>query len=124
MKNIVIKGIHMELTEAISQYVRGKVSILDKFVNEYAHVVVEVGRPSNHHKTGDDIYLAEITVDTDGQTYFVEVSDGDLYFSIDRACNEMLEIIKQGKGKRHTLLRKGQLMLKQLRRKGMYGWNK
>ena len=114
----------MELTEAISSYVRGKASVFGKFINEHSHVSIDVGRPSTHHKTGDDVYLTEITVDTNGQMYFIQITDGNLYHAIDRACDEMVELIKTGKGKKHTLLRKGQMMLKQLRRKGMYGWNK
>jgi ribosome-associated translation inhibitor RaiA len=97
---------------------------LEKFIHPNAHIAIEIGKTSKHHKKGDDIFQAEITVDSNGQTYFIQMTDGELYRAIDRARDEMVELIKQGKGKRHTLLKKGRMMLKDLQRKGFYGWNK
>ncbi len=114
----------MELTEAIENYVDEKLLALEKFIHPNAHIAVEVGKPSKHHKKGDDVFQAEITVDSNGQTYFIQILDGELYSAIDRARDEMIELIKQGKGKRQTLLKKGRMMLKDLQRKGFYGWNK
>lgn len=119
-----MKGAHMPLTEALKQYAHGKISPLEKFVSESAYVHLEIGKPSTHHKAGPDVFLAEITIDSNGHTYFVEVSESDQYRAIDRAAAEVLEMIKQGRGKRHTLARKGRTLLKQLTRRGFYGWNK
>jgi ribosomal subunit interface protein len=123
MLNISIKGLHMPLTDALTDYIHDKLSSLEKFIHPHAHVAVEIGRPSKHHKKGDDIYLAEITVDSQGNTYFIQTTEGELLAAIDRARDEMVELIKAGKGKKHTLLKKGRMMLKQLTKKGFYGWN-
>ncbi len=122
--NITIKGLHMPLTDALKEYTNDKLSSLEKFIHENAYVHAEIGKTSNHHKAGPDLFTAEITVDTNGQTYYVEASGEDLYSAIDQAAGEILEMIKQGRGKRQTLLRKGRGLLKQLTRKGFYGWNK
>jgi ribosomal subunit interface protein len=122
--NITIKGLHIPLTEALKQYTNEKMSALENFIHKDAYVHVEIGKPSNHHKGGPDVFLTEITIDSKGHTYFVEASEADLYRAIDRATNEILEMIKQGRGKRQTLARKGRTLLKQLTRRGFYGWNK
>lgn len=124
MLHIQMKGLHMELTEAIENYVYDKLAVLEKFIHTNAHIAVEVGRPSKHHKKGENVFQAEITVDSNGQTYFIQITDSELYAAIDRARDEMLELIKQGKGKKQTLLKKGRMMLKELARKGFYGWDK
>lgn len=124
MLYIQMKGLHMDITEAIENYVHDKLTTLEKFIHPHAHVAVEVGRTSKHHRKGEDIFQAEITIDSNGRSYFIQITDRELYGAIDRARDEMLELIKQGKGKSHTLLKKGRMMLKQLQRKGFYGWNK
>ncbi len=123
MMNITLKGLHIPLTDALKQYSNDKLQSLEKFIHQNAYVHLEIGKPSSHHKGGPDVFLAEITIDSNGQNYFVAVSESDLYVAIDRATAEMLEMIKQGRGKRHTLARKGRIMLKELMRKGFYGWN-
>lgn len=120
MIHITIKGIHIELTDALKNYVQNKIGSLEKVLSKPTQAHVEIGKPSKRHKSGDDIFKAEVSLDTDGQTYFVEVTDADLYAAIDRAQNEMMELVKQGKGKKQTLLRKGRMMVKQLMKKGFY----
>ena len=118
MLNISIKGLRMPLTDAITDAVYKKVHSLDRIIHTNAYVHVELGKPSSHHKAGDDVFLVEITVDAKGSTYFIAVTDGDLYSALDRAVSDMAEIIKQGKGKRQTLLRKGRMMVKRLLKQG------
>jgi ribosomal subunit interface protein len=124
MMNITLKGLHMPLTDALKQYSHDKLQSLEKFIHQNALVHVEIGKPSKHHKAGPDVFHAEITIDSNGHNYFVQITDADLYVAIDRATTEILEMIKQGRGKRQTLIRKGRMALKELARKGFYGWNK
>lgn len=118
MMNISIKGLRMPLTEAITQAVHRELQALDKLIHTKAFVHVELGKPSAHHKSGDDVFMTEITIDMKGQTYFVQVNHSDLYQAINKAVYDMSEIIKQEKGKRQTLLRKGRMMIKDLLKKG------
>ena len=124
MMNITLKGLHMPLTDALKNYSNEKIESIEKFVLPNAYVHLEIGKPSAHHKGGPDVFHAEITVDSNGQNYFVEIAESDMYTAIDRAVTEMVEMIKQGRGKRHTMARKGRILLKELMRKGFYGWNK
>lgn len=124
MMNMNIKGLHMELTDAIKTRVDGKITALEHFVPGDAYVSVRVGKTSNHHKGSAEEFLAEVTLDTYGHMYFIENRNQDLYAAIDSAFDEITNQIKQGRGKRQTIARKGRMMLKRLTRKGFYGWNK
>ena len=121
MKNINVKTLNIEMTDAIRNYIYEKIDSLEKFIHHDAHIAIEIGRPSHHHKKGEDVYMAEISIDSHGQTYFIQVTDADLYAAIDKARNEINELIKQGKGKKQTLLRKGRIAIKQLMKRGFYG---
>lgn len=114
MMNITIKGLHIDLTDALRDYIRTKLASLEPFIPETAHVRVEIGRPSAHHKTGDDIYMAEIEVDGNGQVYFIKITDGDQYAAIDRARDEIVEMVKSGRGKRQALWKRGRSMVKDM----------
>lgn len=117
MMNISIKGIRMPLTEAIKEYTFKKLEPLAKIAPSASYVRVELGKPSAHHRGGPDAFLAEISVDAAGRTHFARVLESDLYAGIDRVAAEIVESVKQGKGKRQTLLRRGRNMLKQFIRK-------
>ncbi len=114
MMNLNVKGLHMELTDAIRGYAESKLASLEKFIPSGAVVRIELGRPSAHHKSGDDTYQAEIEVDAAGQTYFIRITDADLYAAIDRARDEITEMIKSGRGKRASMLRRGRTLAKEL----------
>ncbi len=116
--NISIKGLRMPLTEAITNAVHTELRALNKLIHTKAYVHVELGKPSAHHKSGEDVFMTEITIDMKGQTYFVQVHHSNLYQSINKAVYDMGEMIKQEKGKRQTLLRKGRMLVKDLLKKG------
>ncbi len=118
MLNISIKGLRIPLTDAITDAVYKKVTTLEKIIHTSGFVQVELGKPSAHHKAGTDVFVTEITLDTKGDTYYVEVADADLYTALDRAVADISETFKQGKGKKQTLMRKGRMMVKQLLKKG------
>ena len=111
----------MQVTDALKAYVQDKTLTLGKFLPHDAHVTVEIGRPSMHHKTGTDIYQAEIEASTAKQTFFISITDADLYAAIDRARDEIVELIKQGKSKKTTMVRRGSMMMKDLMRNGFMG---
>jgi len=118
MLNISIKGLRMPLTPAITDAVHKKVATLEKIVHDYTFVQVELGKTSSHHKAGPDVFATQITLDSNGHMYYAEVTDADLYASLDRAIIDIAESVKQGKGRRHTLVRKGRMALKKLLKQG------
>jgi len=124
MINTNIKGLRIELTDAIKDAVHTKTAPFEKFIKDDAYLYVQIGKQSAHHKSGPEEFVTEMTLDTYGHMYFVSIIDQDLYKGLEKASEEIINQIKQGRGKRQTVVRKGRMMLKQLTRKGFYGWNK
>ena len=111
--NIIIKGSHIEITPAIEMYVTKKLNALDKFLNENSKVQADLGKTSNHHKSGD-IFKAEFNVNSHGQYSRVVVENADLYAAIDEAQDQLFEILASKKDKKLTLWRRGAQTIKAL----------
>lgn len=123
------KATGITLTPAISEYVDKKVDMLQKFFREGDEVLinVEVGKISNHHKSGD-IFRAEIQVVTNGQTYYAEAETEDLYASIDEVKDEIAYELTSRRKKAIRLFRRGGAQIKNLLKgmseAGSRGWKR
>lgn len=118
---INIKATNIELTGAINEYLDKRLSALDKFIeadDDSAMCYVEVGRTSDHHKTGD-VFRAEINLHWHGQAFRAEDESADLYSAIDLAKDEMLRELRSDKAKRVSLIKRGGARIKDMIR-GMY----
>lgn len=111
-----IKGTNIDLTDPIRDYVERRVDALNKFVDANdtsVSSVVEVGKTTEHHHTGD-IFKAEINISVGGKQFRAVAEKEDLYAAIDEAKDEMARILNAHKGKQATLLRNGGAMLKNI----------
>lgn len=111
--NIQIKATGIELTPAISAYVEKRLDSIKKYFEEgkMPNMFVELGKESNHHKSGE-IFRAEVRIGGAGQSFYaVSVAD-DLYAAVDLVKEEIVREITKVKGKRETLMRKGGRMIK------------
>lgn len=115
--NIIVKGSHMDLTDAIRGYVEKKVGTLEKFLDINAKVEAEVGKTSNHHKQGD-IFRAELNISNEGTMTFVKAEEADLYAAIDRVRDEAAHVLSSKKDKRQSLFRRGAQRMKNMFRRG------
>lgn len=111
--NIIIKGSHIEISPAIEAYVTKKLSSLGKFLDMNARVEADLGKTSNHHKSGD-IFKAEININHRGQFSRVVAEDSDLYAAIDKVQDEMFNVLASKKDKKQTLWRRGAQTIKAL----------
>lgn len=86
MRITALLATHMEMTDAIREYVETKLASLEKFCAHYSpcDVHVEVGKTSEHHKNGN-IWRAEYTLTLPGASLRAEAVEDDLYAAIDRA---------------------------------------
>ncbi len=109
------KATGIELTPAIVSYVDKKISSLEKFLDKNADVtaMVEVGKSTKHHKSGD-VFRAEVHLVGSGLDIYAVTETGDLYASIDAVKDEVTHNMLQLKGKRQTLARKGAEMMKNM----------
>lgn len=113
---INIKATGIELTPSISEYVHSKISTLEKYVtNPDAVAQVEVGRTTQHHKSGD-IFKAEVHVTGDGLDLYAVAEHSDLYAAIDQVKDEIVRNTVSEKSKRQTLTRRGGQMVKDMMR--------
>lgn len=118
---INIKATNMELTNAIRDYVFEKISYLEKFLKEEGAAFVEVGKDSNHHNKGEDIYFAEVSIKSKDGNYFNRQHAGDLYAAIDLVKEELQRDINKNKDRRQTLFVRGARSIKK-RIKGLKPW--
>ena len=115
--NIIVKGSHMDLTEAIRDYVEKKVRTLEKFLDANARIEAEVGKTTNHHKHGD-IFRAELNISHQGKMTFVKAEEADLYAAIDKVRDEAAHVLTSKKDKRQSLFRRGAQKMKGMFRRG------
>ncbi len=110
------------LTPAITDYVEKRLTHLDKFISpeeiEVVMCYVDIGKISNHHKTGD-IFKAEFNLHIGKKTLRAVSEKEDLYAAIDSVNDEMAKELKSHKEKKTSFLRKGGAKIKELL-KGMY----
>lgn len=117
--NIRTRSKNFELTPAILDYVSKKISTLEKFLTngENALCDVELGKTTNHHKSGD-IFRAEVNLVHKGQQFYAVGEAEDLYAAIDMVRDDAERGIVSQKTKRDTLFRRGAAKIKALLRRG------
>lgn len=116
--NISIKVKNIELTSAIKSYVEKRVLSLEKFIHDKPETVraeIELGKISNHHKSGD-IFRAEAHLLFQGNDIYVVSEKDDLYASIDEMRDKAEGECAARKDKKLTLAKKGSLQIKKILR--------
>ncbi len=114
-----IKGLDMEVTDAIRDYVEQRIMSLGKVVNfqdPLVRISVELGRSASHHKQGEQAYRTEIHLTIPGQTLFAQSFAPDLYASVDEVRDDIMRQIRDTKGRSKSLFRRGGAALKKLLR--------
>lgn len=117
-----IKGTHIDLTDSIRAYLDKRLHGLDKMVDSdrgEAMAQVELGKSSNHHKSGD-IFRAEINITTEGKRLRAVSETADLYSSIDDMRDEIFQEVKKNKSRHRSLIRRGGHRIKNMMR-GVFG---
>lgn len=114
---INIKGTGIELTPAITSYVEKKISAIEKYTHAHPNVVVqvEVGKQSQHHKSGD-VFHAEVHLIGEGLDLYAASNQSDLYAAIDLVKDEVVQKLVSGKDKSQTLMRRGAQRVKNMMR--------
>ncbi|MCF7831737.1 MAG: ribosome-associated translation inhibitor RaiA [Candidatus Pacebacteria bacterium] len=121
--NINIKTTSIELTADLKAYVEKRVESLSKIIDishPTAVIRVEVGKTTEHHRSGD-IYRAEFHVRVEGVEYYASSERDELYTAIDETRDELLRQARKKKGRMHDLFERGARSLKK-RLKGIKPW--
>jgi ribosomal subunit interface protein len=121
---INIKATGIELTPAISEYVDRKISALEKYFSQSPDAVarVEVGRNTQHHKSGE-VFKAEVHILGSGFDLYAVSESTDLYSAIDLVKDEITRELTHEKGKRFARARRGARYVKDML-KGLNPWKR
>jgi putative sigma-54 modulation protein len=114
--NINIKSTNIPLTSAIKDYVEKKILSLEKFIHDDSGNIraeIEVGKISNHHKSGD-IFRAEARLSFKGEEIYVVAEKDDLYASIDEMKAKAERECTTLKDKKMTLAKRGSAQIKKI----------
>ena len=112
--NITIKATNIELAETIRDYATRKIESLEKIIkNNEAMVAIEVGKISNHHKTGI-IYRAEVNISVNGKHFRAVSAQEDIYTAIDDVRDELQREMTSRKDKTMRLFKKGAKKVKEM----------
>ena len=110
---INIKATGIELTPAISNYVNKKISSLEKYLSNEVVVQVEVGKITQHHKSGN-VFRAEIHIIGGGLDLYAFSEKDDLYVAVDVVRDEIIHNVVHTKTKRETMARRGAEIIKNM----------
>jgi ribosomal subunit interface protein len=115
------KATNISLSPAIEAYLDKKLAPVEKFFehSEAAIADIELGRTTNHHKSGD-VFRAEVMITDGGNQYRAVADTEDLYASIDKVKDELLQELKMKMKRKRTLFRHGAAKLKNIL-KGLSG---
>ena len=98
-KNITLDG-------PLKVFIEQKIGTLEKFIHKGPiSAMVEIGKPSRHHKTGP-VFYAEVNLKVGGALLRGEGTHKDLRTAIDEARDELHIQIQKLKEKKKDLLRK------------------
>src|SRR6187549_1181332 len=99
--NINIKATNIELTLEIKEYVNKRISSLEKFLptDKQIDIFVELGKQSNHHQNGPDVYFAEVRLNIPGHEFYSREENADLLTAVDALKDELQREIVHQKGR-------------------------
>lgn len=116
---INLQAKNIELTSVIKDYVIKKVTNLEKLLSkmekEGGEVLVhfEVGKSTNHHKSGD-VFHSDCLVRINGEEFYFSADGEDLYQTVDEIKENLFNEIEKKKNKKQTLFRRGALSVKKM----------
>lgn len=111
-----VKATGISLDPSIDDAIAKVVSSIEKFADpkdESALVDIEVGKTTNHHRSGD-IFRAEINFHSKVGDLRAEAEKGDLFAALAAAKDEIVEALRSTKAKKMDFVRRNGLRLKQM----------
>jgi ribosomal subunit interface protein len=111
-----LKVTDMKLAPETAEYLEKRLQSIEKFISGDPSSVlfdVEVGRTTEHHRTGD-VFRAEINLHVGGRYYRSVSEKGDLHAAIDDARDQLVEELRSNKKKQQTVARRGAVLLKEM----------
>lgn len=110
---IILTGIHIEITKAIADYVHEKFEVTKKYVkgDHTARLSVEISKTSERHHQGD-MYQVSALLIRKGKEKSLETISDDVYKSIDLMKDKLSRELSDGKDKEMSLFKRGAQKIK------------
>lgn len=112
----IITGVHVEVTEAIHNYVMDKLESVEKYIGKEdtsAKITVELSKTTGHHTHGD-VFQAEAQLHIKGKDIVLRAVEDDLYKAIDILKDKLSRELSSYKDKERSVFRKSAHKLKNL----------
>lgn len=113
---IILKASGIEHTNAIDTYVTKKLGELDKVLDpndESIKARVEISKETKHHKTGVDVYRAQVSLRAWKKAFKVSATDEEsLYAAIDAMKDLAVRDVKEFKARMKAMTKKGDVAMK------------
>ena len=89
--------------------------MLEKYLEDNPDIIakVEVGKDTQHHKTGE-VFRAEVHIVGPGKDVYVVELEPDLYAAIDKVKDRTALELSREKGKRFAMARRGGRAIKNM----------
>lgn len=117
---LTIKATGIEHTNALDSYVNKKLSEIDRFLdpNEKSCIArIEISKETKHHKTGVDVFKAELTMRAGRRDFrVVKTNESDLYAAIDEMKDEAVAEVKEHHKKLRASVKDGGRIAKKVLR--------
>lgn len=120
--NIIIKGIHIDVSPAVDEYIRKKSAGLEKFMEESSKLEVDISK-SHRHQKSDDAFKVEYKAFLRGEYMQGTGEAEDVYGAIDTARDELFMGLSSKKDKKMTMWKRGGLRVKNIM-KGIGGYRR
>ncbi len=116
--HINVKATNYTVTPKLETLLDQKFAPLGKLLDDRnaIHCEVELEKVAEHQS--GKIYRAEVNLTVNGKLYRTEATEEEMEQAIDSARNELKNELQRAAGRRHSLVRRGGQMLKEMLRFG------
>lgn len=107
MNIAAIKGMNLELTDAIKDYINKRIAGIEKLCSGFepvASLEIEVGKDTEHHNKGAH-FRCSMNLSIPGTVLYADNHHEDLYASIDATQEDLRRQLKENKDKRQDAKR-------------------
>ncbi len=108
------KATNYELTPDIESYLDERLAAVEKLFPQNSYVVCDVELSKETAHAHGDLWRAEVSLEIDGEVHRAVAQEESMQAAIDKAKDELAQMLRREKTKHESLLRKGSMKLKQL----------
>jgi len=116
---INLQSKNIELTDSLKDHVLKRVTDLEKLLSSMekdggeALVNFEVGKSTNHHKSGD-VFYSSCSININGEDFYSSADKEDMFQAVDEVREILFRDINKKKDRQQTLFKRGAKSVKKM----------